>query len=261
VNSYFDLQNKLDYFARSGARVSAIGKSECGLPIKCVSVGSGNTKIIVVGAIHAREFITATLCARQIEYALTHPTFAQIHFIPCANPDGAILYGYGDGYFGSRAEKIRKINGSADYSLYKANANGVDLNTNFPARWGTGAQNRFTPSSESYIGNAPLDQAESKALADFTEKIKPNGTLSYHAKGQIAYWYFHQKSEARDEKIARKVADKLGYKLGKSYTDSAGGYKDFCIEKYQIFFFAQRFHPRGWNFLTLPSSQSELKFL
>ena len=232
MNSYSKLLNKIKDFAQRGAKVKTIGTSVSGLPIKSVVVGSGKTRIIVTASIHAREFITSELCLKQIEYALVKEPSAQIHFIPCVNPDGAILFNDGDEYFDAdMVKKLRKINGSSDYSLYKANANGVDLNTNFPARWGSGEQNRFVPSSESFVGDFPLDQPESKALVDYTHKIKPHGTISYHAKGQIVYWYFHQNEVARDEKIARSVARKLDYALGEEYTTSAGGYKDYCIEK------------------------------
>lgn len=235
--SYFDLEQKIDFYARAGANVGIVGKAESGLPIYFVKLGDGDQKIIVTASIHARESITASLCLKQIEYALAVKPTAQIYFIPCLNPDGAILFSHGDGYFGkNRALNVQKINGgSKNYSLWKANVNGVDLNTNFPARWGTGKENRFSPSSESFVGFSPLDQSESRAIAEFTDKIKPDGTLSYHAKGQIAYWFFHQeKYLRRDRKIAQAVAEKLGYVLGESFTTSAGGYKDYCVQKYEI---------------------------
>ena len=248
MNSYEKLLNKIKDFARLGAKVETVGASVSGLPIKSVAVGLGKTKIIVTASIHAREFITTALCLKQIEYTLAHPPNAQIYFLPCVNPDGAVLFNDGDGYFSAEtAQRLRKINGSNDYSLYKANANGVDLNVNFPARWSTGKQNRFSPSSESFVGFAPLDQPESRALVRYTEKIQPHGTISYHAKGQIVYWYFHQKQAERDEIIAKRVAQKLGYALGKNYTDSAGGYKDYCIEKLSIPALTLEIIPDGYS--------------
>ena len=234
--SYLNIEKEIKNIRSCGAEVFSIGRSAYGLPLYCVKVGNSGKKIIVSASIHAREILTAKLCLAQINYALKNESVGQIYFLPCLNPDGAILYSQGDEFFGANAQKIQKINGGRnDYSLFKANANGVDLNVNFPARWGTGAQNRYNPSSESFVGKYPLDQPESKALSKFTELVAPNATVSYHAKGQIVYWYFHQTENLiRDKKIASAVAKSLGYALGESQTNSAGGYKDYCIEKYGI---------------------------
>ena len=52
--------------------------------------------------------------------------------------------------------------------LYKANANGVDLNVNFDAKWGSGESNLTTINDENYIGKHPFSESETKALRDFT---------------------------------------------------------------------------------------------
>lgn len=125
--------------------------------------------------------------------------------------------------------------GSEDFSLWKANIDGVDLNTNFDARWGEGAQNVFVPSAAGYVGEFPFSARESLALAEFTSKIKPLVTLSYHLKGEEIYWEFGQKSHRRfrDLRFAQAISRYTGYKIVNELP-SAGGYKDWCVEKFRI---------------------------
>lgn len=68
-------------------------------------------------------------------------------------------------------------------------------------------------------------------MRDFTLEVEPDLTISYHAKGRLVYWYFGQSGEAkeRDRRIASEAAKTLGYSLGAAFTDSAGGYKDWCV--------------------------------
>ena len=66
------------------------------------------------------------------------------------NPDGVALAlgGLSSVKEPSRADFLRGLNGGEDFSLWKANANGVDLNVNFDARWGAGIKNVFSPARE-----------------------------------------------------------------------------------------------------------------
>jgi g-D-glutamyl-meso-diaminopimelate peptidase len=119
--------------------------------------------------------------------------------------------------------------------MWKANINGVDLNVNFDAKWGTGVKNITYPAFESYIGASPFSENETKALRDFTFKIKPDATVSYHTKGEEIYWEFNQneKDSERDYNIALALSKVTGYSL-KLTPGSAGGYKDWCIQRLKI---------------------------
>ena len=119
--------------------------------------------------------------------------------------------------------------------LYKANARGVDLNVNFDARYGSGEKNVFCKASENYVGEHAFSEPESIAIRDFTLKVMPDATISYHSKGQEIYYEFFQDefSRKRDCALAEKVAKVTGYAI-KSTPNSAGGYKDWCIEKLKI---------------------------
>lgn len=192
-----------------------IGQSESGKLIPYMRVGSGEVRIVIQYSMHAREYITAYLALEHIKYYQKTGIDGSIYFIPLLNPDGVEIALNND-------------------PLYKANALGVDLNVNFDARWGTGVKNKIEKGSSDYIGEHPFSASESMALRDFTYKIKPNMTISYHAKGEEIYFCFHQKHTlCRDFFIADAVAKLTGYKIVNP-VGSAGGYKDWCIEKLNI---------------------------
>ena len=87
-----------------------------------------------------------------------------------------------------------------------------------------------------HIGPAPFSEPETRALAAFTQKIRPVLTLSYHAKGQEIYYAFGQTGAnlARDTAIARYAAKLTGYALIEGTRGSAGGYKDWCVQTLHI---------------------------
>jgi g-D-glutamyl-meso-diaminopimelate peptidase len=160
-----------------------------------------------------------------------------IYFIPMANPDGVCLAT--EGLKSVKSVWDRKIlkklnNGSEDFSLWKADLNGVDLNVNFDARFGSGIKNTNYAGGENFIGERPFSQPESRALRDFTIKVKPSAVISYHCKGEVIFWKFYQKNSLlRDRILADIIAFATGYDLADE-GGSAGGYKDWCIEKLGI---------------------------
>ena len=235
VFDYYKMQKYVILQEKRGVKVGSIGRSEWGKELYYLHVGNSEGKqIIITGGIHAREIISAYLCCcLSVKYS--EHSGVGIYFIPMLNPDGNLLVcgkakkeeGYG---------KAVKINGnSEDFSLWKANGNGVDLNVNFPAKYGYGKQNVFAPAPSSYVGENALCAKESKALYDFTKRVQPAVTLSYHSKGREIYWDFNQfENRSRDKAIAKAIERVSGYKLIDGDLDSAGGYKDWCIETLKI---------------------------
>lgn len=211
-----------------------IGKSAEGRDLYALFVGkAGGAVGICQYAMHAREWITAFLALEQMERGVGG---GGVWFIPLINPDGALLSVYGlASVSGARRSFLREINGGVDFSLWKANAEAVDLNVNFPARWGTGRRNVTYPAGENYIGAEPLCAPETHALRDFTLAVRPAYTVSYHTKGEEIYWRFHQPPfrALRDKRHVRVLQKSTGYPL-KEAPRSAGGYKDWCVEKLKI---------------------------
>lgn len=211
-----------------------IGKSVLGRNIYAFKLGNGSPVGIAQYALHGREYITARLALAQFQRGIDH---GSVWFVPLANPDGALLAEVGISSVEKKSDKdlLISLNGGEDFSLWKANARGVDLNVNFPALWGKGAKNVFTAGAENYVGKKPLSEPETSALHAFTKKIKPDYTVSYHTKGEEIYWYFYQSMRflSRDKALALAIAKSTGYPLAYA-KNSAGGYKDWCIQALKI---------------------------
>lgn len=230
-----DIYSQVEGFYRSyEGEKEIIGKSYLGRNIYAFFSGGGRVKGICQYAIHAREWRTALLGLEHIRYGVDG---GGVWFIPLLNPDGALLCqrGISSVKDGQIKNRLLKINGSGDFSAWKANASCVDLNVNFSARWGTGKSNVFAEAAANYVGKSPFSEAESAALRDFTLRVQPNFTISYHSSGGEVYWYFNQPVSAgiRDKKIASALSKSCGYPLKYTF-GSAGGYKDWCIEKLKI---------------------------
>lgn len=237
--SFLD-QMARDYaeLTEAGAEKISIGKTLLGREIFAFAVGCGAPKIIVQYAIHAREHITYFLAIEQIKTALRVLGHGRgtIYFVPVVNIDGVALAIDGIDTVPKNQQKIlKKLVENNDFALFKANAQGVDLNVNFDARWGEGAKNVRFPNSENYIGTHPASEPEVQALVNFTLKIKPDFTISYHAKGEVIYYDFGQprKIKKNHKKIAKIASEATGYPIRPS-GKSAGGYKDWCISRLGI---------------------------
>ena len=247
--------------ASSFADFFTVGESMLSQPIYCAHVGDHTGRqVIVQCAIHAREYVTALLGVELARHASSSDFGGGAYFIFNVDPDGIRLVLDGDGYLPCAALRrfLTDVNGSADFSLYKANANAVDLNTNFDADWGGGSSNKRCPSAESFIGYYPMSEREVNVLAEFTRNIDPYATISYHTKGEVIYYGFPGQKEdslARDEAIAYRLSAVTGYTPILT-SGSTGGYKDWCIRNYDIPSFTieagapSAAHPLGEEYLS-----------
>lgn len=218
---------------KSCGSVFSLCKTPLGNDVWCAALGRGSRVAIVTGGIHARERHTYKIVTEMAKSFQPKPDQCA-YFIPLVNPDGAAFCEGETVYVESEFLAGRFTKNRA---LFKANINCVDLNTNFPARWGTGKHNQTTPNYENYIGTRPLCEIESRALCDFTLAVRPITTLSYHSMGRQVYWQFNQDSEfalTRDKQFARAVSEKIHCACIDGTLDSAGGYKDFCISSLKI---------------------------
>lgn len=233
------LNNKIEH-----AKVIIIGSSVLKRYIYAVKFDfESDSTVIIQGAIHAREHITTDLICRQIQdvsinYNKLKANYSpNIIFIPMVNPDGVELCHSGLKSVKDKKTKkfLLEINKSKDFSLFKANANGVDLNTNFDAKWGSGKENKSYPSSNGFIGKSPMSEPEVQALVYITKEVKPIFTISYHAKGEELYFqFFNKENLKRDRKIAKILARSLKYRVVNTENSSSGGYKDWCVQKLKI---------------------------
>lgn len=224
-----------EFYKNAFGEKKVIGYSLLGREIFAVKIGAGRPTGIVQYALHGREYVTAKL-------ALTHYQKGvfkgSVWLVPLANPDGALLSEKGISSVKDEAVKkfLLSLNeGKKDFSLWKANARGVDLNVNFDADWGKGEKNTRMAGSENYVGEFPFSEPETQALKTFTEEIAPDYTVSYHTKGEEIYWYYYQSTctHERDKRLAKVLSASTGYPIAYA-KGSAGGYKDWCIKKFHL---------------------------
>jgi len=183
-----------------------IGQSVENRPIHAFHVGNkDDNQIIVTAAIHAREWITSLLATELIKLYREKNLDFGIWFVPLVNPDGVKI-------------------ALEHEPLWKANARGVDLNVNFDAEWGTGAQNVRVAGSENYIGPYPNSEPEVQALIEFTREVNPIATIAFHSKGEVIYYGF--RNHERDYKMVKKLSKVTGYEPIRT-RNSAGGYSDW----------------------------------
>ena len=238
---YVDLLDDMEKLENLGAETGFVGETELGFPVPYAFAGKKDgCTVLVVGGTHAREHITCKLVVAQaFECAANFQSLqGGIYFVPMLNIDGVRLCQEGLHFVRDEKRKqflLKANGGSDDFSLWKANANAVDINVNFDAYWGTGEKNLFFPAPFNYIGKKPMSEKETIAIADFTVKVNAQFAISYHCKGEEIYWRYLQERLRlwRDYRYARFVAAHTGYKLMKQ-TKSSGGYKDWCVEKLKI---------------------------
>ncbi len=217
-----------------------VSYSTLGQPIYGVHLGNYTGKQIFIEAgIHAREYPSSLVVIKMIEYMSTQNLNGGVYVVPLSNPDGARIVL--DGIDWIQCQKLKdyllNINdGSTDFSQWKADAMGVDLNVNFDALWGEGTQNVFCPAPGNFVGFYPESEREVRELIDFSYRIRPALTLSYHTKGDVIYYGFELLSESeltRDREIADFISTINGYTPTQT-VGSVGGYSDWASEYLKV---------------------------
>lgn len=232
-------------------KTEIIGKSVDGRNIYAVKLGKGKEEIFINGAHHAREHMTTNLIMEMIDVYADYYTRnltldgynvrkvldqTSIWFVPMVNPDGVTLVQKGH-KSAKNPNHVLKLNGySTDFSGWKANIRGVDLNRQYPADWENVRNVASKPGPENYKGKQPLSEPEVIAIAKFTLEHNFKAAVAYHSSGEILYWYFNQGTAAmaRDKAIANKIASKTGYSLvPASKNPSGGGFTDWFIQEFK----------------------------
>lgn len=225
-------------------RIISFGNSEFGRKLYAIQVGKGKNNIMITGAHHGREWITSLLTMKMVEETAislqaneNYLDQFSIWFVPMLNPDGVTIQ-QGDIEkfpFLSKRRILKMNNGSTDFSSWKSNGLGIDLNRQYPAGWEALQHGSEKPSYKNYKGQKPLEARETNAIVKLTEQIKPVLAVSYHSSGQEIFWQYKNDNEQRDKKIAEAISKETGYKLGEPKEDAVGGgYTDWFITTYQL---------------------------
>ena len=210
-----------------------IGYSEKDREIYDVILGNkeADKTILVVSTLHAREYIATVVCMKQLEYYLLNynktvdgtklsDVFAEcnVHYIMMANPDGVTI---------SQTKK----------PLWKGNANGVNLNDNFPYAFKKAGRRK----DGSYSGKKAASESETQAVISLTKELNKTQTLAvvnYHAMGQIVFGDYDGKNKSLGAdimhmyKIARSTT---GYSSAAGYGGTSNGsYREYLLYKLKV---------------------------
>ena len=214
--------------------VSSIGQSVEGREIPVFRLGRGERVVLVCAAMHAREYETTNFVMYMAElYCRGYESdawFSGLSYrrlldgvtfvvVPQLNPDGVVIAQNSAEYLAEHPElaELPVTEGwpPNDYSWWKANSRGVDLNRNWPYNWNNWVKCR-EPSSADYAGPEPLSESETQAMMRLIETTPFEAFCSFHSAGNSIYWIDSSNSEALWSKlypVAKRIADFIGYAL------------------------------------------------
>ncbi|TMW70949.1 M14 family metallopeptidase [Alteribacter natronophilus] len=227
----------------------SIGSSVMGKELTELRVGRGDKLVHHNGSFHAHEWITTPVLMQTLnEYllALTNqqpirglamqPLYntTTLSLVPMVNPDGVDLLIEGlpdeEPY---RSEVLEINRDSTDFSDWKANIRGVDLNNQYPALWEEEAEKKpSSPSPRDFPGYEPLTEPEAIAMADLAEESNFDRVLAYHTQGKVIFWGFQGLEPEEAEAIVEEFTRVSGFREVQ-YVDSFAGYKDWFIQEFQ----------------------------
>lgn len=230
-------------------QVSAIGNSVLGRHIPEVVIGCGSKRVHYNGSFHANEWITtAVIMTFMNDYLLALTNNANIRGIPAANlylhsflstvpmvnPDGVELVLNGPPENETWRNWVMKLNkGNTDFSGWKANIRGVDLNDQFPAKWEVErARNPKEPSPRDYGGERPLSEPEAFAMAELTRYRDFARVLAFHTQGKVMYWGIDHLEPPESTILVEEFSRVSGYEPVRNI-ESYAGYKDWFIQEWR----------------------------
>lgn len=164
-----------------------------GRPLRVTEIGNPASahRVLIVGSIHGNE-LAGDQIAAALQSAAPRPD-ADVWIVQQLNPDGAV-------------------------AATRQNADGVDLNRNFPFRWQPLGQH----GSLDYSGSGALSEPESAAAASLIRRIHPT----------LAIW-FHQHLAVVDDSqgpinVERRFSALVGLRLAHltDYPGSVTGWQD-----------------------------------
>ncbi len=174
-------QDILELTAAYPGIVSAgsIGTTVQGRSIPLVILGNPAAphSIMIQSSIHGREYIVTQSTMATIEYyamQFAAGNFGDVlastcfYIVPMANPDGVTI-----------AQTVSPN--------WKANANGVDLNRNFPTGWEI-TKGASAPGAANFKGFSPASEPETQALMSLAAARDYSCYINYHQQGNIIYY-------------------------------------------------------------------------
>jgi g-D-glutamyl-meso-diaminopimelate peptidase len=122
------------------------------------------------------------------------------------------------------------IQGQSDW---KSNANGVDLNDQFPAGWLVEKNRRQVscPGPQDFAGDLPLSEPEAQALVRLVRTSDYESVMSVHSQGEEIYWNYRGLEPEHASGWAKQLAEVSAY-TSVELSNSDAGFKDWFIQEY-----------------------------
>ncbi|OCA91106.1 hypothetical protein A8F94_04395 [Bacillus sp. FJAT-27225] len=227
-------------------KVRIIGRSVLRKPIYELIIGSGKRKIHFNASFHANEWITSAILMDLANHYLLGLTnglsgwdFAhaymdnELSIVPMVNPDGVDLVLQGPP-LGCELDIVQINDGRTDFTGWKANIRGVDLNNQFPANWAIEKERKEpkSPSSRDFPGEAPLTEPEAIVMAELARSREFDMVFAFHSQGEEFYWGYNNREPEEAGKLAGMMGAMSGYRPVRTI-DSHAGFKDWFIEEFQ----------------------------
>ena len=211
-------------------RVERLGWTHEGREVLAVRLGPMNVArprpaVLVDAMHHAREVMTTEVALDLVETLVDgYPTDPDVRrwlnafdvwVVPMVNPDGN--------------ERVH-----TRVPMWRKNTkgtNGVDLNRNYPTKFGRCRGSSGDPRNETYRGPGRASEEETRHLLALAERIRPTINLSYHTFSEMVLWPMGCPNDAissvhrgRYLALGRGLASRLvrdsgrvGYAAGTSY--------------------------------------------
>ncbi|MFE7061037.1 M14 family metallopeptidase [Sutcliffiella sp. NPDC057660] len=243
-----DLNHLLDVYPF--LECSTIGQSVMEKPLYHLKLGKGKKKIHWNGSFHANEWITSSVIMTFLNdylLALTnnqplrgvpvYPLFEQVtlSIVPMVNPDGVDLVLLGPSEEERYHQEAAAINRDyPDFTGWKANIRGVDLNNQFPAKWEIEKERKEpkAPAPRDYPGDDALTEPEVVAMAELTKRENFDMVVAFHTQGEEFYWGYEGFEPVEAKRMAEEFERVSNYKSVR-YVDSHAGYKDWFIQEFK----------------------------
>lgn len=193
------------------ANVEIIGKSVDNRNIYGIEIGKGKDVLYIDANVHAAEVANTLIIMKFLseltnEYEIGNQEIIdklnniKIAVIPSMNPDGYEIYNYGIDALNNKNLWIYQNRDSINFENIKSNANGVDLNRNFPTQnaglyyntkdlISTVSFEKTTQGLKYFGGTILGSEPETKAAMYFMFKHYKNtyAYLNMHSQGRIIY--------------------------------------------------------------------------
>lgn len=223
-----------------------IGQSVMGRDIPCLCIGSGAKKIMLGGAYHGLEYLTAAFLMEFLKDYAKHYDGSEsffgadarevynkvsLYIVPMVNIDGVDIAVNGLELANPFHRRLIGLAGICDFTKeWQANVNGVDLNHNYDANW---CRVVDRPAPSKYGGAAPESEPETKAVADLIRSEGFDILIAFHSQGGEIYYDFDGRTGMGGREIADKMAKVSGYTVCTPHGTAAyGGCKDWFIKEF-----------------------------